>query len=77
VRRVAALGVLFVPLACAGPSKRTDAVRARAVHDLPCAARDSIDVVHLTRDVYRARGCGNEVTYSCGIEINGKFSCRR
>ena len=74
--RLAALIALLLPVACAGPSKRTEVVRARAAHDLPCQ-KESIEVAHLTRDVYRAKGCGGEVVYQCGLELNGKFSCRK
>jgi hypothetical protein len=77
VIRGALLIALLVPVACAGPSRRTEVVRARAANDLPCTAKDSIAVVHLTRDVYRARGCGGEIIYTCGTQLNGQFSCRR
>lgn len=57
-------------------SKRDDAVRARAVRDLPCPAT-SIEVTHFSRDAYRARGCDKEIMYKCGLQLNGKFTCNR
>ncbi len=74
--RLALVIAVLLPVACASTSKRTETVRARAARDLPCPAQ-SVEVTHLSRDNYRARGCGGEVLCTCGIEINGKFSCNR
>jgi hypothetical protein len=65
-------------MGCASTSVkgRGDAARAQAARDLPCPA-ESIQVTHLSRDLYRAEGCGKTEIYTCRIAVNASISCLR
>jgi hypothetical protein len=69
------LALLVLAAGCvASASNRGDAARAQAVRDLPCPAQ-SIEVTHLSRDLYRAEGCGKTEVYTCRIAVNATISC--
>jgi hypothetical protein len=72
------LCLLALPLSCASasPNKRVEAARVQAARDLPCPAK-SIEVTHLSRDLYRAEGCGKVEVYTCRIAVNATISCLR
>jgi hypothetical protein len=73
---IALLLALSVGCAASSAKGRGDAARAQAVRDLPCPA-ESIEVTHLSRDLYRAEGCGKTEIYTCRIAVNGTLSCLR
>ena len=74
--RTLTLFALGLTAGCASATDRRDSARARAVHDLPCPA-ESINVTHLSRDVYRAEGCGKILIYTCALAVNGSVSCSK
>ena len=74
--RTLTLLALVLTAGCASVTDRRDAARAHAAHDLPCPA-ESINVTHLSRDVYRAEGCEKVVIYTCALAVNGSVSCRK
>jgi hypothetical protein len=58
----------------ASTANRSEAARAQAVRDLPCPSQ-SIEITHLSRDLYRAEGCGKTEVYTCRIAVNATISC--
>ena len=58
--------VVAVVASCSTVQKR-DVVRAKAAQDLRCP-EGSINVTHVGRDSYEAKGCEGMVTYTCASE---------